>query len=120
MCAVCGDQATLSINSTPVAEAHQFTLNWASNEQDVRTFDPAKPFGEWLACAENGTLEIRTYDYICASVDPGTEDIEYICNCSSATFSGNCMASSINIAVDAKGIVEYSHVFRLTGDISIS
>lgn len=117
--AICGTSCSISLNGGAAeADAHAFTLNWASNEQDVRTFG-SDDFGDWLACAENGTLEIRTYDYIGATVDPGTT-ATYSANCSSATFSGNCVATVLNIAVDAKGLVEYSHTFRLTGDISIS
>jgi hypothetical protein len=116
---ICGSSCSISVDGNVAADAHSFVINWSTAEQDVRAFGSTGQFGEWLACASNGTLSIESYDLI-AGVEPGTSGIQYSANCGSATLSGNCVATTLNIAVDAKGLVGYSHAFRLTGDVSMA
>jgi len=76
-------------------------------------------YGDWLACAKNGTITINSY------LNPGvvsgdTCDVVAVIGTPAVyTITANaCKVTNYNISVDAKGIVEFSTTLRLTGDIS--
>ena len=115
--AVCGTSASITIGSE-LTDAHGFTINWATNEQDVRTFGSGT-FGDWLACTSNGTLEVRTYEPI-SNCDPG-DSISFSGVLGNGhTVSGTAIATTFNVAVDAKGLVEYVYTARLDDTLTLA
>lgn len=117
--AVCGTDASITIGSE-ITDAHRFSINWATNEQDVRTFSSGT-FGDWLACASNGTLEIATYEPIAAAAaDPGAAIVFSGVLGGGHTVSGTAVGMTMNVAVDAKGLVEYVYTSRLDGTLTLA
>jgi len=116
--AICGKDCSITVDGSGSFEGHSFTIDTNSDETDVRAFGSGD-YGEWLACAKNGTITINSY------LNPGvtsgdTADIVAVIGTPAVlTITANsCKCTNYNISVDAKGIVEFSTTFRLTGDIS--
>ena len=114
MSACCGTNASIEVDSSNYT-CHSFVINTEASEQDVRAFGDGN-YGSWIACARSGTIDLKCYD--AAAIVPG--DIANInanvcntwCNCA------NAVAISTSVGADAKGIVEWTYRFRLTGDIT--
>jgi hypothetical protein len=116
MSAICGTSASITVGSL-LNDAHGFTLNWATNEQDVRVFGSGT-FGDWLACTSNGTLTINTYEPI--AYDPGDAVTFSLVLGGGHTGSGTGVMTTFNVAVDAKGLVEYVYTIRIDGTLTIA
>jgi hypothetical protein len=110
--AVCGRLASVKIGGVTIDDAHTVNLNDAAPEIDVRTFGSGE-WGDFLACNRTGSLTLNTYDYI-AGIDPGDTTTFEVAD-TLRTVSGDCICISEGEAVDAKGLVEISYEFRLTG-----
>jgi len=113
--AICGSSCTIDVGGA-LTDAFQFTLDWQTQENDVRTFGSATEFGDWIACADSGNLTVQSYSPI--ATQPG-DTATYSANCGAVVLSGNCSCMTLNVNADAKGLVTYSSSFRLTGDVSV-
>jgi len=111
--AVCGRLATVSIGGVEIEDAHTVNLTDNAPTIDVRTFGSGV-WGDWLACARDGTLTLNTYNYI-AGIDPGDTTTFSVAD-TLRTVTGDCICSSESEAIDAKGLVEISYEFKLTGE----
>jgi hypothetical protein len=117
--AVCGSSCSITIGSE-LTNAHRFSINWAVNETDVRVFGSGS-FGSWIGCQDNGTLEIALYEPIAAAAaDPGAAITFSGVLGGGHTVSGTAVGMSLNVAVDAKGLVEYVYTSRLDGDLTLA
>lgn len=117
MCAVCGDKASISVDDSDQTEAHKFTITANAPEIDVRTFGSGD-YGEWLSCIKDGNIVMNTYVDVDGLAAGNTADI--VCNVGGqATLTANnCACTSVTVDADAKGIIEWTYTFKLTGDIS--
>ena len=115
--ACCGDTCTISVAGSDVGDGHRFSIATNAPEIDVRTFG-AGEYGEWLACAKDGTITINTYVNL-DGIEAGDTGVAIIANVCGTTLTANsCTTTSVNSDVDAKSVVEWTYVFKLTGDIT--
>ena len=116
MCAVCGSSATIDVNGA-LSDAHNWTLAWNGTETDVRTFGSSE-WGDFITCANDGTLVVNTYEPI-TGLSVG-DIVTYDCGAVIANYAGDAITTQLNVAVDSKGVIEWTHTMRLTGNISIT
>lgn len=113
---ICGDTCDITVGSL-LSDGHKFTINVNAPEIDVRAFGSGD-FGDWLACTKDGTITINTYMPV-GSTEAGDTGIACSCNVGAKTLSAtNCTCSTITCDVDAKGVVEWTYVLKLTGDVT--
>jgi hypothetical protein len=115
--AVCGRLASVTIGGSTIDDAHMVNLTDSAPELDVRVFGSGE-WGDFLACNRTGSLTLNTYNYI-AGIDPGDTTTFSVAD-TLRTVSGDCICISEAEAVDAKGLVEITYEFRLTGTPSVT
>jgi len=115
--ACCGDKCTLAIaGSTTVFEGHKYVIDVKSTSFDVRKFGDGR-FGSWLSCAAEGTVTISHYGKIPNLVTGSTVNIT--CDICGVPFAAtNTMVESMSCDVDAKNVVDYTTVVKLTGAVA--
>jgi len=115
--AICGDSCSIGVLSANVASGHRFSIVANAPEIDVRAFGSGD-YGDWLACAKDGTITINSYMSI-PSLEAGDSGVAIIANVGAITLScSNTTCTNVTCDVDAKSVVEWTYVFKLTGDIS--
>lgn len=117
MAAYCGRTATLTLTGgTSVTLAvFNVSLTLSGNETDITAFGSGE-FGNYIVCNKSGELSVDSYEY-CGLVSSITG---YSLVAANKTFTGNCIGRDFTTGVDAKGVVTFNYVLRLTGDIEIS
>jgi len=115
--AICGDEATISVDSSEQTDAHRFNITANAPEIDVRTFGSGD-YGEWLACVKDGTITIDTYEPISGLTASVSADITANVGGQSTLTANACPCTSVTCDVDAKGVIEWSYTFKLVSDIS--
>jgi len=117
MAAYCGRTATLSLTGGTSVTLAVFNVNLTlgGNEIDVSAFGSGE-FGDTIVCNKSGDLSIDSYEYL-GDVSSITG---YSLAAANKTFSGNCVGKDFTTGVDAKGVVTFNYVLKLTGNISIT
>jgi hypothetical protein len=117
MCALCGDSCSIGVAGANVASGHRFSIVSNAPEIDVRAFGSGD-YGDWLACAKDGTITVNTYMPI-ASMESGDTGIAIVANVGSVTLScANSTCTNVTVDVDAKSVVEWTYSFKLTGAVT--
>ena len=115
--AICGDTCSIMVVSSNVASGHRFSIVTNAPEIDVRAFGSGD-YGDWLACAKDGTVTVNCYEPI-SSLEAGDSGLAVICNVGATTLTcANTTCTNVTCDVDAKGVVEWTYVLKLTDDIS--
>jgi Zn-finger protein len=115
--ALCGDTCAVSVSSGNVASGHRFSIVSNAPEIDVRAFGSGD-YGDFLACAKDGTVTVNCYMPI-ASLEAGDINVAVIAYIGATTLScTNTTCTNVTCDVDSKGVVEWTYVFKLTGDIT--
>jgi len=115
--ATCGRLASVQIGGSDIDDAHTVSLTDNAPAIDVRSFGSGE-WGDTIACARDGSLTLSTYAYI-AGIDPGDETTFQVAD-TLRTISGACVCTSENESIDAKGLVEITYEFRLTGEPTVA
>ena len=117
MCAVCGNDATISVDDSEQTNAHIFNISSSAPGEDVRTFDSGD-YGAFVNCIREGTIDISTYTPISGLAPGGTADIvANVAGQDTVTLS-NVVCVSKDVSVDAKSIVNWDYSFRITGTVT--
>lgn len=120
MAKFCGKDCSVSIDDGSAFDGYQYTIDLTAEENDVRAFGDGL-YGSWLSCARSGIITIQSYDNPATSVGEVADVVCIIGDPMVHTFTMNaCVNTSVNVSVDAKGIVSFSSTWRITGDPSIS
>lgn len=118
MCAVCGDQCTITIAGGSTFEGHKFSINVKSLETDTRKFGDGR-FGSWTSCSAEGTVTVNTYLQVPNLVTGGTANIVCAIPTGGVSFSATAARlGEVTCDVDSKGIVEWTYSFKLQGAVS--
>ncbi len=115
--AICGKDCSITVDSVTV-EGHQYTITTNAEEIDVTAFESGD-YGDWLACAKNGTIQIRSYANPGVVAGDTADIVAVIGDPAVLTLTMNdCKCVSLELSTDAKGVVEFVSTFRLVGDIT--
>lgn len=115
--ALCGDTCSISVGGSVQSDAHKFTITANAPEVDVRAFGSGD-YGDWLACAKDGTIAVNTYMPI-SSLEAGDAGIAVSANVGSTTLvCSNTTCTNVTCDVDAKGVVEWTYSLKLTGAVT--
>ena len=114
--AICGDTCTIDVDGA-VNDGHRFSLVCNAPEIDVRAFGSGD-YGDWLACAKDGTVTVNTYMPI-ASLEAGDAGVSVTAVIGGTTLTcANTTCTNVTCDVDAKGVVEWTYVLKLTGAVT--
>lgn len=114
--AICGSACSITVAGGQTFEGHKFEIEARGTEFDVRRFGSGA-YGDWLACAKEGNVTINTYLPVPNQTPNSTAAI--VCSIGTTSLSAsNSRLVSINCSVDSKDVVQWSYVYKLTGDIS--
>ena len=108
--AFCGDTCTVTGTEFANVEAHSFTIDLGSNEVDVRSFDSANEYGNYIACNKNGTVSVNTY--LRPNMDVG-DSVTFLASVNSESWSVDCIVTGINHNIDSKGVGEFTVNMRV-------
>ena len=110
--AICGRTCSFTAGSSPY-ESHSFTVT-ATGEETVVTAFGDDEFGSWVVCRSNGTVRADFYENVVDVISTGDE-VSLSMVIGETTLTVNSIAQSVEAVVDAKGIVNSSATFRMTG-----
>ena len=115
MCAVCGSTCSITIGGGSAFEGHRFNITGNSPSSDVRIFGSGE-YGAWLSCTRDGQVTMDCYDN--PAISPGsTGTLAMIIDGTTYTAT-DAILETKSVAVDAKGIVEWSTTWRIVDDIT--
>lgn len=109
--AICGDTCTITNAEFNSIEAHILDYSLTSNEVDVRSFEDANAYGEFLACAATGSLTVQTYLRPAVAIN---DAVSVTANVNSEVYTFPCKVTGISGNIDAKGVVGFTTNLRVT------
>ena len=114
--AICGDTCTIAAGGA-VSDGHRFSIVTNAPEIDVRAFGSGD-YGDWLACAKDGTITINSYMSV-NSIEAGDTGITVTAVIGTVTLvCANTTCTNVTCDVDAKSVVEWTYVLKLTGAVT--
>ena len=117
--AFCGSTCSITAPTEMIdatVEGHTFTINFSSNEIDVRSFGSGA-YGDWIACNQQGTISVNSYERPALDIN---ESVTFTANVGSEVVSGPAIVTGQDITVDAKGVGEFVTNLRIEGAITIT
>lgn len=115
--AICGKDCSITIDGSTI-EGYSYTINTTVNENDVRAFGSGD-YGSWLLCGKAGTVNISSYANPGAVAGDTADLVAVIGSPAVLTLTmTSAVCSAFDIAVDAKGWLEFTTTWRLVGDIT--
>ena len=110
--AICGRVCNFTAGASTY-ESHSFTVTAAGEETDVTAFGDDE-FGSWVVCRSNGTVRADFYENVVDVISTGDE-VSLSMLIGETTLTVDSVVQSVEAVVDAKGIVNASATFRMTG-----